>query len=264
MVCIKSLPDDAKLSEILNNLFGIVEGTATENSPCVEWITEDDVIQPQLFRALLRSYTQVSPIKIDSSLTTQESGIITFDGFDEIQSSKVKELETWLRKQPEYNPRLNTAITYLLDELVCNIQQHSCCHQCLVCASVNTSNRSIDFCISDNGISLYGSYVKSGRYRENLGKDSISALCMAKDGFSTKNRPDAENRGYGISSNIKMTIDGLAGDFTIISGNALYVNTAGKQQIIGLPDTIEWQGTTIVVRIPIDSPTDFNLYNYIA
>lgn len=254
---------NSALPEILNRLFSMIESPIAKSELCNDYTFGNAAIQPQLLRALLMSYMQILQPEGNSSSSIIE-GIVVFNGYNDIQPSQVKEVELALRSQSGYNSHLNTAITYLLDELVCNIQQHSYSTKCLVSAIMNRENGSIDMCVSDNGISLYGSYVKSGRYRDMLGDDSISALCMAKDGFSTKNRPDAENRGYGISSNLKMVINGLSGDFSIISGNALYLNLAKKQQLIGLPETIEWQGTTIVVRIPINPPKGFNLYDYIA
>lgn len=86
----------------------------------------------------------------------------------------------------------------------------------------------------------------------------------AKDGYSTKNRPDAENRGYGISSNVKMITEGLDGTFAILSGNALMINLNGTMQVASLPEDIEWQGTCVVIRIPIDPDRTFNLYDYIS
>lgn len=56
----------------------------------------------------------------------------------------------------------------------------------------------------------------------------------------------------------------MSGEFSIISGNSLYLNLAGRQKLIGLPEIIDWQGTTIIVRIPINISLSFNLYDYIA
>jgi hypothetical protein len=44
----------------------------------------------------------------------------------------------------------------------------------------------------------------------------------ANQGISTKNLPNAENRGYGILTSKKMIIGGLSGNFIMLSGNALY------------------------------------------
>lgn len=264
MVPLNTLPKDTKLPDILNTLFAVIDNKTFDQNVISELGHHGCSIQPHLFYSLLLSYAQISSVEIKPNVSLQDQGIYVFNGYNEIQGSQVKDLEIWLRSQSGYNNQLNVPITYLLDELICNIQQHSYCHQCLIGISVNEANGSVDICISDNGISLYGSYVKSGRYKDNLGIDSVSAICMAKDGFSTKNRPDAENRGYGISSNIKMVIEGMSGEFSIISGNALYLNLAGRQKLIGLPEIIDWQGTTIIVRIPINISLSFNLYDYIA
>ena len=89
-------------------------------------------------------------------------------------------------------------------------------------------------------------------------------MYLAQEGYSTKDRPNAENRGYGISTSLKMVVKGLKGHFAILSGNALLINSALKaKEIFELPDKIEWNGTMIVIRIPIPNPNNFNFYDYI-
>lgn len=40
-------------------------------------------------------------------------------------------------------------------------------------------------------------------------------ICIADNGISTKNLPEAENRGFGIKTSKKMLIDGLSGIFVL-------------------------------------------------
>lgn len=152
----------------------------------------------------------------------------------------------------------------MLDELICNIQQHAQVSTGYIFADYNKSTDSIDICLADCGVTIYGSYVQSGKYLDVIGNSDAEALNIAKDGYSTKNRPDAENRGYGISSNVKMITEGLDGTFAILSGNALMINLNGTMQVASLPEDIEWQGTCVVIRIPIDPDKTFNLYDYIS
>lgn len=264
IIRLKTIESDAPIGNILDYAFFVLSQSESVKDEVVEWdrTAESDI--PLLVGAILQAYRQVSPKKIIAPWIEGSLSIFSFDGQSVLQTDKIHSFEDNLRNHPDYDTRLNTAISYLFDELICNIQQHAMCHDCLLFAGINPSLNSIDICISDNGISLYGSYAKSGKYTDMLGNDSVSALFLAKDGFSTKNRPDAENRGYGISSNLKMVVDGLKGTLALISGNALYINTGEKQVFVNLPKHIEWQGTTIVARIPNKFPESFNLYDYIS
>ena len=51
-------------------------------------------------------------------------------------------------------------------------------------------------------------------------ESDLEAIQAANRGISTKNLPNAENRGYGIITSKKMLIDGLGGSFIMMSGNA--------------------------------------------
>lgn len=261
---ISTLPSNSTLVDSLDYLFSVVSLTESTGDDQVKWKKEGSSAIESITDILLLAYKQIGNREIEAEWLNELITRYSFSASEILKPEKVSAIESGLRSQPGYDMRLNTAITYLLDELICNIQQHSMCHHCLVYAGMNSDADCVDICVSDNGISLYGSYIRSGRYSELLDQDSISALHLAKDGFSTKNRPDAENRGYGISSNLKMVIEGLRGSFAIISGNALYFHSGQQQILVGLPKQIEWQGTTIIARIPNNIPSSFSIYNYIA
>ena len=65
-------------------------------------------------------------------------------------------------------------------------------------------------------MTVYGSYVKTGRHMDDIGTNEAEALKMANHGVSTKNRPDAENRGYGISTSKNMLVKGMGGAFFML------------------------------------------------
>ena len=88
------------------------------------------------------------------------------------------------------------------------------------------------------------------------------ALNLAQNGYSVKNLPDAENRGYGLSSSISMVVDGLQGEFAVLSGNALLIQSTKQKKILVLPKEIDYKGTMVMVRIPNKLPEGFNLYKY--
>ena len=122
---------------------------------------------------------------------------------------------------------------------------------------------SIDLVIADDGITIYGSYINSGKYLDEIGTDEAKALKMATEGKSTKNMPDAENRGYGISSSKEMLVDGLKGSFFILSGGAFHRHDANENISVKLPPVVNWNGTIILMRIPINVPNDFDYNKYL-
>lgn len=122
---------------------------------------------------------------------------------------------------------------------------------------------SVELVIADAGITIYGSYVSAKKYLEQIGNSDAAALNLAQNGYSTKNRPEAENRGYGISSNIKMVVDGLHGELALFSGNALLVYSASQKKLLALPHNVDFKGTMVIARFPVTIPDDFNLYHYI-
>ena len=122
----------------------------------------------------------------------------------------------------------------------------------------------IEILIADFGITIYGSYVAAQKHLDKLGDSDADALNLAQNGYSVKNLPDTENRGYGISSNIKMVVDGLHGEFAALSGNALLLQMVKRREILALPAEIDFKGTMIMVRIPAQVPDSFNLYDYMS
>jgi anti-sigma regulatory factor (Ser/Thr protein kinase) len=165
---------------------------------------------------------------------------------------------------PEARKSLNAPLTYLLDELICNIQQHAQTDKGYVYLSYNADTDFIEIVIADCGITIYGSYVAAQKHLDKLGDSDAEALNLAQNGYSVKNLPETENRGYGISSNIKMVVDGLHGEFATLSGNALLLQMASNRKILSLPPEIDFKGTMIMARIPAQVPDKFNMYDYMS
>lgn len=158
--------------------------------------------------------------------------------------------------------RLNSPITYMLDELICNIQQHAQTEKGYAYTGYDKETNTIEIVIADSGITIYGSYVFTQKYLEHIGNSDAAALNLARNGYSTKNLPNSENRGYGISSNIQMIVNGLHGEVAVLSGNALLAHFKDKKKILSLPNEIDFKGTIIIIRIPSTAPADFDLYKY--
>jgi len=157
------------------------------------------------------------------------------------------------------------AISYLLGELVCNMQEHSrASHGYLFTQYMPTEN-TLYICLADNGRTIHGSFIASGKVEliSKVGQDHAKALRLSTIGVSTKNRPHNENRGYGISTNTNMIVNGTGGAFFILSGNAFYRHDSNGIQFINLPPNTTWDGTIILVKMPLKLKPEFNVYNYI-
>lgn len=59
-----------------------------------------------------------------------------------------------------------------------------------------------------------------------------------------------------------MLVDGMKGNFFIVSGNAHLIRNPGVQDILEVPDSHGWQGTLVGLRIPF-TDQNFNYSNYL-
>jgi len=59
-----------------------------------------------------------------------------------------------------------------------------------------------------------------------------------------------------------MLIDGLSGNFVMLSGNALFLKSKLVDQFLALPDIATWQGTIVAMRIPYVNE-NFNYINFV-
>lgn len=87
----------------------------------------------------------------------------------------------------------------------------------------------------------------------------MDAIKNASIGVSTKNLPEAENRGYGIVTSKKMLTEGLGGQFFVFSGGAFYRKDSENDSIVGLPANIKWDGTVVLLRISIAKTVILNI-----
>ena len=187
--------------------------------------------------------------------------VYTFCLDDDAIASAINHLKDNLRNcNPTCFKSLNIPLTYLLDELICNIQQHAQTDRGYAFLEYNAVTDSIEIVIADMGITIYGSYATSQKHLDKLGNSDAEALNLELTHGKDKDR--RENRGYGISSNIRMVVDGLHGEFAVLSGNALLLQSATHKKILDLPEEVDYKGTMIIIKIPAAIPYGFNLYNY--
>lgn len=172
-------------------------------------------------------------------------------------------LQNVIEKQSKMDTKLKTPLSYFLGELICNISQHSQSKYGYVFCQYLKREKSILLCIADRGITIYGSYLNSKKYMDEIGEDEALALKKANEGYSTKDLPNPEDRGYGLSSTKNMLVNGLGGDFFMFSGSAFHRHNRESCDFINLPPNFNWVGTIVLMRIPTEVEKSFNYYNYI-
>ena len=230
-----------------------LENTLSAFFDCVTKSNQTESAYPFLQAMISVFHGQIAPLVIPFALD------------DDSTAKVIDQLKERLSPYcPDTLELLNMPLTYLLDELICNIQQHAQADKGYAYLMYNKAAKTIEILIADFGITIYGSYVAAQKHLDKLGDSDAEALNLAQNGYSVKNLPDTENRGYGISSNMKMIVDGLHGEFALLSGNALMFQVPDKRAILALPQEIDFKGTMIMVRIPAQVPDGFNLYDYMS
>jgi len=168
-------------------------------------------------------------------------------------------VENMLARQLGLQPNITAGIKYIVGESVDNIIEHSESERGYIFCQSYPAKKYLDICIADSGITLLGSYRNSGN---QIVTDHLEAIQAANNGVSTKNLPDAENRGYGIITSKKMQVNGLSGNYVMLSGNALHLKTQTVDQFISLPEKASWFGTIIALRVPYINES-FNYIRYV-
>ena len=166
-------------------------------------------------------------------------------------------------KQANIGQKGSSSLSYLISELLDNIYEHSQSPNGFVFSQYLEKEGMISLCIADTGITIAGSFEKAGLYQKEIDGKETEALKLANEGYSTKNRPEAENRGYGISTSKAMLVTGMKGAFFMLSGGAFHRYEDGANDYIGLKDIFRWNGTVILMRIPVVLPDGFNYIDYL-
>ena len=164
-----------------------------------------------------------------------------------------------LAKQLILQPNITAGLKYIVEESVDNIIEHSESERGYIFCQSYPTKKYLDICIADSGITLLGSYRNAGTH---IITDHLQAIQAANSGISTKNLPDAENRGYGIATSKKMLVTGLSGNYVMLSGNALHLKTQTVDQFVLLPGEVSWKGTIIAIRVPYINQ-GFNYIRYV-
>ncbi len=165
-------------------------------------------------------------------------------------------------KQTNIGQKGNMPLSYLISELLDNVYEHSKSSNGYVFSQYLEHEGVINLCIADSGITIPGSFKEAGLYQKEIDDNEADALKLANEGYSTKNLPEAENRGYGISTSKSILVTGMKGGFFMLSGGAFHRYENGENDYINLNNIFRWKGTIILLRIPVRIPEDFNCYDY--
>ena len=190
------------------------------------------------FRKMMDKYTNKNYIPIinfSPSARTNEKEVVA------------SVIELILTRQLQIKPNVANGLRYMISETIDNITEHSDSERAYIFAQSYPTQGFLDICIADNGITLLGSYRKLPNC--DLSNDS-EAIRAANQRISSKNLPEAENRGYGIYTTKRMLLEGLSGQYMMLSGSAMFIMGQGRNNYYTFPAGIRWEGTLVALRIP--------------
>lgn len=209
-----------------------------------------DKLRGSAFIAMMEAYSSKTYIPIVSFPANSDT-----DEKEKISSI----VEDIIIRQLNIEHNVATGIKYIVEETIDNVTEHSETDRGFIFAQAYPNKGYLDLCIADCGITLLGSYMKLPGNEIN---DDMEAIKAANRGISSKNRPEAENRGFGIYTSKKMLIEGLGGQYLMISGNSMYVKNKEFDNFYSFPENIRLDGTVVALRIPLQSP-NFSYVNFI-
>jgi anti-sigma regulatory factor (Ser/Thr protein kinase) len=209
-----------------------------------------DALKKENWKQLLSCYSRKSYLPICKIPSTSTSAGIRED--------LLTTFENILLNQSNLQGQLISVIKYLISEAFDNIVEHadSCSGWIMV---QNYSKKGyLDICIVDNGLGILGSYLKTGI--PGIDNDAV-AIERAINGQSTKQI--TETRGYGIDTSRRMLVEGLTGNYFLLSGKSFYVYSKELEQILNLSGDYGWNGTMLALQIPGAIPYGFNYTTYL-
>lgn len=200
-------------------------------------------------------------VRLSQSHGTASIPVISFPASGErtdVRDAVTSAVEDFLVQETDLDGNIASAFRYVTDEIIDNITEHADTPSGYLNAFWDKD--AITMCIADGGKTIYGSYLD--RQFEGIGNDQ-TALHAAVSGISTKNRPGAENRGFGISTSSDMVTRGLGSTLIILSGRGLLIRTKERNDFTELPEPIYMPGTLLCFSMPVQK-NGFTIYDYIG
>lgn len=200
--------------------------------------------------------------QMESFSSGTSTPVIEFPAYGEaadLAGLTVSVVENMIIRQSSMPSNVATGLKYMIDECVENILEHSRSEYGYISSFCNLEKKWVEICIADKGVTVLGSYKA---VNDPDIKTDLEALQAANRGISTKNRPNAENRGYGLRTTQQMVVSGLGGSFAMISGGTFFVNDNRGRRFLDSSDAMKIPGTIVVMRLPYINP-NFRYINYI-
>lgn len=166
----------------------------------------------------------------------------------------------YLERQLSLQSGSRTAVNYLISESMDNIIEHSQSPHGYIACQVYPKRKYMDLCIIDTGITIPGSYRQTGIVEDTC-TDAEALRLTLTERISTKNSAGSVNRGFGIYTSRRMLVEGLRGEYVLLSGTGLLVSTPKGDRIISLPPHLGIKGTIVGMRVP-EAPQDFVATQY--
>jgi len=163
-----------------------------------------------------------------------------------------------LKNQLKFSEKERRPLSYFLDELTNNINDHSDAREGYVFAQFYPNSNYLDLCICDAGKGIYQSFLDNPKFNP---VNEIEAIQLALSGNSTKDRPEA--RGFGISTTRNMLVNGLKGILFLWSGNTAFLQAVNREAIVNIAENGYFQGTFVALRLPTIIPGEFDFYKFV-
>lgn len=173
-----------------------------------------------------------------------------------IRNNLISQVGQMIKRITGINSTFFSGLNYLISELSDNIVDHSQHSHGWISFQFYPSEGFIDIGLGDSGGGVLASYQRYSGPKDYsyITSDNIAIAEMIK-GESTKKE---DERGFGFHTSRELLIDGMGGNLSFISGEALLLNY--KLLNFG---TI-YPGTLAHLRIPINGlKPDFSVYNYV-
>lgn len=296
-IVIPNVERDERIGSVFNHLFNILFTTHTSGEDSIAWnFSNVSFLHPFFLAPLgvlkqsysktihtesipprLRSYfatihlnepllidTQTSHTRLQTYIAKTYLPLCQFSLSNKNIEDLTSPIISLIISQSKTDNRLITPLNYFFGELIDNMFEHSRGHYGYLFAQSLQRDSSINLMLADDGQNILQSYLRTDKYINDIHNSPAIALKLACEGKSTKNRPNAENRGFGISTTSRMLVEGLGGAFFILSGQAFHRCDHQQCLYAQLPPTIQWPGTVILLKIPTHIPRDFNYTNYLS
>lgn len=292
IVYIPTVDKDERIGSVFNEVFSVIAQTESCANECVWNFKHCHFMHPfflvplALYRAssekrillqnippTIANYLKVvnfsMPLEItDSNYAILEqyigrtyTPICAFTPLEEISNSLQSILTRIIKHRlPDFH-KIEIPLSYLMGELVCNIEQHSKSDKGYIFCQYLQQERCISVCIADAGDTIFASYARTNTLLDEIQDNEALALQKACNGCSTKGIPE---RGFGLPSSKSLLVDGLKGSFFLLSGTAFHRHSQEGLSYIALPENLRWNGTIALLRIPIDIQEGFDYLKYIS